>query len=270
MQKIQMSPVRNNRLLKEQILLLKPISADELNQIFIFHKPGLIRGVTTGYVSSFCESMPKHEGASLSDYFKRQGLDKRFPVTDMLCFGRLDKDTSGLLVIAKRNHYPKFTDQLLLNPVFKPSGSRVTKVYRAWVKGLADPAKLCDLKSVIISGKNDVPVEVRAERMVVLKTEVPHQRNSATWIEIEIDEGKHHQVKKMFYALGHPVRAGGLHRTCLGSLSLAETDEWAAPEMPVGSVRGLFPREKIWLVALYNEWLVSERIRLKMDGMIEL
>ncbi len=77
----------------------------------------------------------------------------------------------------------------------------------------------------------------------------------SSFVEIEVNEGKHHQVKKMFYALGHPVRRGGLHRTRFGFLTLASAPDSGSAEMETGAIRALFPAEKEGLVELYNEWL---------------
>ncbi len=242
-------------LLLSQVQPLPFITVEDLRNVFVFHKPGLTAHSAKGYVSHFSTASARHEGFSLRDYFSQAGLDKQYPPDEMICFGRLDRDTSGLLVLAKRNLHPKFIDQVLLNPNFKKTGPKVTKVYCAKVKGQIDAEKLSRVRSLQIPGANEVPVEVRVESARVLSVVKEEHLLLSSFVEMEVNEGKHHQVKKMFYALGHPVRLGGLHRTRFGFLTLASAPDPGSAEMETGSIRALFPAEKEGLVELYNEWL---------------
>ena len=83
-------------------------------------------------------------------------------------------------------------------------------------------------------------------------------------VERVINEGKFHQVKKMFYAIKHPVCKGGLHRLRLGALTLAASEDIDSKEMNVGEIRPLFESEKKKLVSLYNGWLISEKTRFQL------
>jgi len=251
-------------LLKEQLAPLFPITLEDLNEIFVFHKPGLTAQSKKGYVSHFSMACAKHEGLSLRDYFSQAGLDKKYAPDEMICFGRLDKDTSGLLVLARRNRHPKFIDQVLLNPHFKKTGPKVTKVYRAQVKGLMDAERLRHIQKIEIPTKNENLVEVRIESARVLSFSNPEENFAGSCVEIEINEGIHHQVKKIFYALGHPVQRGGLHRTCFGDLTLTADSGGDFREMGVGEIRSLFESEKKWLVELYNGWLTYEKQSLNL------
>ena len=99
-------------------------------------------------------------------------------------------------------------------------------------------------------------IDVTVESVRLISTEQLERQNASSVVDIEIHEGKHHQVKKMFYVLKHPVLKGGLHRLRFAMLSLGE--------MKVGEIRKLLPLEKKQLVKFYNEWLTSERIRLNI------
>lgn len=251
----------NRLLLPEQIALLSFIAVQDLGDLFVFHKPGLTAQSAKGYVSHFSMVCAKHEGFSLRDYFLQAGLDKKYSPDEMICFGRLDKDTSGLLVLAKRNQHPKFIDQVLLNPYFSQAGAKVTKFYRAQIKGLIDAERLNKTQKIKIPTKNETLVEVCVESARVLSFSDPEKELASSCVEIEINEGIHHQVKKIFYALGHPVRKGGLHRTRFGELTLATDAGGAFTEMGVGAIRPLFDAEKKWLADLYNGWLSREKKR---------
>ena len=251
----------NGLLAAQQIELLTQITADDLNELYVFYKPGIINGQknnlgSKGYVSGFSVNFSAHEGASLRDYFIQERLDQKYPPDEMIAFGRLDKDTSGLLVLAKRNQYPKFMDQLLLNPLWKKESILTSKLYRARVKGLVKKSDLSKIKTLKIPSKNETMIEVTVESARLISVNQPERANASSMVEIEIHEGKHHQVKKMFYVLKHPVLKGGLHRVRFAMLSLGE--------MKVGEIRKLLPREKKQLVKLYNEWLASERMRFNI------
>lgn len=252
-----------SQLLREQIDPLPFITAQDLSPIFIFHKPGLTAHSAKGYVSHFSTASAKREGFTLRDYFVQAGLDKEYSPDEMICFGRLDKDTSGLLVLAKRSRHPKFIDQVLLNPHFSEAGAKVTKVYRAQIKGLMDAERLKNIQKIEIPTKDENIVEVRVESARVISFSDAEKNFASSCVEIEINEGIHHQVKKIFYALGHPVRKGGLHRVRFGALTLAAELDGVFREMNAGEIRPLFDAEKKWLVDLYNDWLTRERQSLK-------
>jgi|GEM_PF-2606532 len=251
-------------LISEQVSLLRPVHMNDFNDLYVFHKPGISEHSQKGFVSSFSALLPVRESPSLRDYFVETGLDKKYPLDEMISFGRLDKDTSGLLLLARRNKYPKFMDQLLLNPLFKKEVQQTMKLYRAKVRGIVKADELSRLKSIKISSAKDVLIDVLVEKMRLISVSNESQRMAYSMVEIEINEGKFHQVKKMFYAIGHPVCKGGLHRARLGMLTLAAVEGEGSPEMRAGEIRPLFESEKMKLMKLYNEWLISEKARLSL------
>lgn len=113
--------------------------------------------------------------------------------------GRLDKDTTGLLVLT--------TDGELAHRLIAP-GRHVDKVYEAAVDGALDEGDAAAFAAGIplkdftaLPAKLEVLAENRAR--------------------VTVQEGKYHQVKRMFGARGKPVLA--LHRASFGPLQLDET-----------------------------------------------
>ena len=113
--------------------------------------------------------------------------------------GRLDKDTTGLLVLT--------TDGELAHRLIAP-GRHVDKVYEAVVDGVLDEGDAAAFAAGIplkdftaLPAKLEVLAENRAR--------------------VTVQEGKYHQVKRMFGARGKPVLA--LHRASFGPLQLDET-----------------------------------------------
>ena len=119
---------------------------------------------------------------------------------DLFPVGRLDKDTEGLLLITN--------DGDLAHRLLSP-GKHVDKVYYAEVDGrvTAEDATLF-LRGVDIG---DVKKTLPA-RLEILKTE---ERSA---VRLTICEGRFHQVKRMFHAVGKEVVF--LKRLQMGSLKL--------------------------------------------------
>src|SRR3989304_1110679 len=93
----------------------------------------------------------------------------------------------------------------------------VDKTYIAKVMGVPTPGKLGVLrKGLPIDGEMTNPAKV-----TFLET-----REGKTWVSIRIAEGRHHQVRKMFEAIGHRVMK--LRRVAIGpqELSNVEPGDW--------------------------------------------
>ena len=117
--------------------------------------------------------------------------------------GRLDWATSGLLILTNDGD---FTDKML-HPRHE-----IDKVYVARVKGLASKDNLRPLtKGIVIDGKKTQPARYR-----IVKTD--REKNRSV-VELTIHEGRNHQVKKMFEAVG--LMVDKLSRTRFGTLDLS-------------------------------------------------
>ena len=138
---------------------------------------------------------------------QRKGL---FPV------GRLDKDTTGLLIITD--------DGAFAHSVTSP-GKKVFKTYRATLDGALSEADIKYLSegAVIDGGERCLPAQV-----AVLDAE-------SFIYEIKIREGKYHQIKRMAQSVGRRVMT--LERTAVGALTLD-------PALGRGEARELTERER--------------------------
>lgn len=113
--------------------------------------------------------------------------------------GRLDKDTTGLLILTD--------DGALLHRIITPK-SRAPKRYRA---RLAEPLRP-DAIEIMASGTMMLKGEDKPLLPAVLALETP------TEAIVTIVEGRYHQVRRMVAALGSRVVT--LHRERIGSLAL--------------------------------------------------
>ena len=128
---------------------------------------------------------------------KRTGL---FPV------GRLDKDTEGLLLITN--------DGALAHRLLSPK-YHVDKTYYAVIEGIVTEADVTAFAEGLEIGDSDLATAMPA-RLTILNTE-----GNRSYIHVTIQEGKFHQVKRMFQAVGKEVQY--LRRISFGSLSLPDT-----------------------------------------------
>lgn len=131
--------------------------------------------------------------------------------------GRLDRDTEGLLLL---------TDNGQLGYQLVIPEKKVAKRYEAWVNERVTKADVEAFREgiVFIGGTRCKPATLE----VLAATE------RESHVRLEIEEGKFHQVKKMFLAVGKKVTR--LRRLSMGPLEL---DSTLAP----GEYRALTPAE---------------------------
>ncbi len=125
----------------------------------------------------------------LPEQLRRRGL---FPV------GRLDKDTTGLLLLTD--------DGALAHRLLSPK-KHVDKVYRARVEGRVDEEDVRALAAGMVLGDGLRCLPAGLEPL-----------EDASVCLVTLREGKYHQVKRMLAARGKPVIS--LHRLSMGPLTL--------------------------------------------------
>ena len=113
--------------------------------------------------------------------------------------GRLDKDTSGLLLLTD--------DGALLHRVVSPK-RQIPKTYRATLARPLDGTEAAAFAAGTLMLKGETTPLAPAMLTAVTQTEAL----------LTIVEGRYHQVRRMFAAVGNHVTA--LHRESLGGLSL--------------------------------------------------
>ena len=144
-----------------------------------------------------CSQKPKHHPSVYS--LLPAPLRRR----DVQSIGRLDEDTTGLLL---------FTDDGVLNHRLISPKHHVPKVYEAGCKHPVDPEHIQALLDGVIL--NDDPAPVRAHAAVALGP----RADGLFGLQLTLTEGKYHQVKRMVAAIGNRVES--LHRCQFGALTL--------------------------------------------------
>ena len=103
--------------------------------------------------------------------------------------GRLDYDTTGLIILTN--------DGCLANLLTHPKNN-IDKEYIAKIEGLITKGSIKTLeKGVVIDGKKTAKSKAK-----ILKVD---KKSNTSIVELTIHEGRNHQVKNMFKALGYNV-----------------------------------------------------------------
>lgn len=189
----------------------------------MLHKPA-------GVVTTMSDPQGRPAVAQLVPTRQYPGL---FPI------GRLDRDTTGLLLFS--------TDGELGHALLRPSG-HVMKFYTALVKGALTPDQAERLRRGIeLDDGCTLPAEVEvlegeraacAKAVLVETSDVQEGADRArargraarapecSVVLLGLHEGRKRQVRRMLYAVGHPVLA--LHRDTFGPIELGSVarGEW--------------------------------------------
>ncbi|QEK11756.1 rRNA pseudouridine synthase [Crassaminicella thermophila] len=130
-------------------------------------------------------------------------LDKKYQIFNPFPVGRLDKDTEGLLILTN--------DGKLAHELLSPK-KHVPKTYFAYVEGKVSEKDIISFKEGVVLDDEymTLPAKLR-----ILKSDFISE------IVLTIYEGKFHQVKRMFEAVGKKVVY--LKRIAMGDLKLDET-----------------------------------------------
>ena len=168
---------------KDEVMYREQPAAYEKYEYYMLNKPAGVISATTD----------KKEKTVLDLIGEKQRKDL-FPV------GRLDKDTEGLLLITN--------DGELAHRLLSPK-KHVDKVYYVRVQGELAEEDIRRLAEGIDIGEEKLTLPAR---LVIRKN------GQFSEAEITIQEGKFHQVKRMFHALGKEVVY--LKRLSMGTLVL--------------------------------------------------
>jgi 23S rRNA pseudouridine2605 synthase len=213
-------------------------------QICLYHKP----------VGVHCTMVEDRTGRpTLTNLFKT------FPfLKEMHPIGRLDADTSGLLMFSRNG---KLTN-ILLDP-----DTGVEREYEAVVEGLVNQDKLrADLKKGVqtadgthcaelvesrglsdinasqvqsqVQSTNKLPLGVSSSQPSGMICASPS--NQTSFVRLRVKEGKHRMVRRILHNVGHSVIK--LHRSMYGRVLLGDLKE--------GNVRAATEFEESWAISV--------------------
>ena len=151
-------------------------------------------------------------------------LPKEWAAFEFFPAGRLDKDTTGLLLLT--------TDGQLAHNILSPK-KHVAKIYEALIsEGVTEE----DVRAFKEGVALDDGYLTRPAELIPINEE-------KTFCKVIIHEGKYHQIKRMFASRGKKVLE--LRRTAMGALQLDESlPQGAFRELREEEVAKLFEKEK--------------------------
>lgn len=151
-----------------------------------------------------CKMYPDHTLANeVWGYFQSKGIRRKVRM-----LGRLDKETTGLLVVAK-NPYAY--------GVLEKDHTK-NKTYLALVKGKVKGAGTVD--APIGVGENSLVRVVRNDGQSAVTHYKPLHTGKVSLLEIKLDTGRTHQIRCHMAHLGHPVLGDELYGGGCGSVHL--------------------------------------------------
>ncbi len=159
--------------------------------VLLMHKPA---GVTCSH---------RDEGPLVYEALPRRWRFRKPPISTV---GRLDKETTGLLLLTDDGNF--------LHRAIAPK-SNIEKRYRA---KLARPLR-GDEAEILASGTLLLESETTPLLPVSMRVRDESEADSPV-VEVRLTEGRYHQVRRMFAALGNHVLE--LHRDAFGGLTLPD------------------------------------------------
>ncbi len=156
---------------KDIVEVLGKVLSKEEKVYFLLNKP---RGVVT-------TTKDEKGRKTVTDFID---TDKRiYPI------GRLDYDTTGVLLLTNDGDFAN----ILMHP-----SSKIEKVYIAKIKGIITGKEINKIKSgIIIDGTKVIPLRIKSKKI--------DKKNNTSMVEIIIEEGKNHEVKRIFESVGLEV-----------------------------------------------------------------
>ena len=168
-----------------------------------------------GVITSTCDDKGRKTVIDLIE------IDKRiYPV------GRLDYDTTGALILTN--------DGKLANILTHPSNN-IEKVYVAKINGIISKEEIKRMeKGVVIDGKKTFPCKAKITKI--------DKKNNTSIVKLIIHEGRNHQVKKMFNAIGYNVIK--LKRESIAFLTCDGIKSGVYRELSIKEVKMLYSLKK--------------------------
>lgn len=174
-----------------------------MTKLVLFNKP----------YNVLCQFSPDGNNQTLADYI---------PIKEVYPAGRLDKNSEGLLLLTD--------DGALQHKISHPSRAK-QKYYWVQVEGSPDTDVLQAFCSGIHIGQERfLPMQARCIEEPRIWPRVPpiRERRSipTTWMELVLQEGKNHQIRRVTAHLGYPTLRLVRHRIANWSIGELQPGEY--------------------------------------------
>ncbi len=182
---------REKKTLKETEIHFKVIYEDD--NILVVNKP-------IGLSSQPDETSARNLVDEIKMYLDAKEENISFTFKPAVC-NRLDKNTSGLVIAAKNYDALKQTNKAIRE-------RKIKKYYMAKVHGIIKHD--LELKDYLIKNENKNMVKVVKEitenaKEIVTYAHPLRTEGNYTWLEIEIETGRAHQIRAHLSSIGYPI-----------------------------------------------------------------
>lgn len=182
---------REKKTLKQADIHFKTIYEDD--NILVVNKP-------IGLSTQPDETSARNLVDEIKMYLDAKEENISFTFKPAVC-NRLDKNTSGLVIAAKNYDALKQTNKAIRERSIK-------KLYMAKVHGIIN--KDLELKDYLIKNENKNMVKIVKEntenaKEVITYAHPVRTEGNYTWLEIEIETGRAHQIRAHLSSIGHPI-----------------------------------------------------------------
>ena len=176
-----------------------------------------------------CQFSPSGDKETLADYIK---------IANVYPAGRLDYDSEGLMLLTDFGPWQARISQ---------PGSVLRKLYRVQVEGVAGQEALDRLQHGVVL--NDGPTRPAPSRLIpepggLWPREPPIRVRKAiptSWLEIELQEGRNRQVRRMTAAVGLPTLR--LIRWAIGPWTVEGLSPGGWREIPLAEAEAVLRRK---------------------------
>lgn len=211
-QRVEMLPVWVNPEVDDVTVRGVPLELSARSVYVMLYKPK----------NTVCTAHDPEGRRTVVDLVEHPNASRLYPV------GRLDYDTLGLVLMTNDGEMA----QALTHPRYG-----VHKTYRAIVKGVLTDEDVRKLQRGVVMSSRAHGKTQGATRMSASGIEIVHRDRQRTLVDITLAEGRNRQVRRMFSAVGCPVRK--LTRVKMGPLKLKglRVGEWR--ELSAAEIRSL-------------------------------
>lgn len=163
----------------------------ETDYLMVIYKPKGLKTIPTGY-NDF-----KSLYNGILYYYKKNNIEKTIHFIN-----RLDKDTEGLLLVAK--------DKLMANMLSKDL-KNIDRYYYAYVEGILKNKKGI-INSPIKKSDNGIKREVSfLGKEAITEYEVLKELDGNSILNIHLETGRCHQIRVHLSSIGHPIIGDNLY-----------------------------------------------------------